>query len=431
MKQFILTLLLLASCSLAYGQQKHAMTTDDLWAFKRLGDAVLSPDGKTLAYVVTSYDMDKNKGNADIWLADSDGKNARPLKNSEAGENEPRFLPDGEHIAYTVGDQIHVCRLDGSDDKELTSIYSGASGPVVSKDGKYMLFVSSVYPGCTTQDCNKDRDEAKKNSKVKAEIFTELMYRHWDNWRGEKRSHLFLLNTETKEFTDLTLNSSSDVPPIALGSANDYSFSPDGSEIAFTMNEDKMLAASTNNDIFIIKISDVKKDGKTPYTKISLSKGNDNQPVYSPDGKYIAYCSMERAGFEADRQRLMLYDRATGKTKDMTTGFDRSVGQIIWSPDSKTVYFDCAEEIYNSVYTMDIASGKIQMVLKEHVNEGLMISPDGKKLFVKQQRTDLPSEIFSLNTDGSDLKQLTNLNQDLLSKIEFGYLETVWFKGEG
>lgn len=431
MKHFLLTLLLAASCGLAYGQQKHAMTTDNLWAFKRLGDAVLSPDGKTLAYVVTSYDMDKNKGNADIWLSDSDGKNARPLKNGETGENEPRFLPDGEHIAYTVGDQVHVCRLDGSDDKELTSIYSGASGPVVSKDGKYMLFVSSVYPDCTTQDCNKQRDEAKKNSKVKAEIFTELMYRHWDNWRGEKRSHLFLLNTETKEFTDLTLNSTSDVPPIALGSANDYSFSPDGSEIAFTMNEDKMLAASTNNDIFIIKISDVKKDGKTPYTKISLSKGNDNQPVYSPDGKYIAYCSMERAGFEADRQRLMLYDRATGKTTDMTKGFDRSVGQIIWSPDSKTVYFDCAEEIYNSVYKMDIASAKIQMVLKEHVNEGLMISPDGNRLFVKQQRTDLPSEIFSLNTDGTDLKQLTNLNEDLLSKIEFGKLETVWFKGEG
>lgn len=431
MKKLFLILLLAIISGQLSAQTKHPITPDDLWSMKRIGDAVLSPDGKRIAYVVTSYDMDKNKGNYDIWLVNSDGTNPRPLKNSENNETGPEFLPDGEHISYVIDDQVHVCKLDGSDDSQITSVYTGASGQVISPDGKNMLFISSVYPDCPTQDCNKEKDEAKKASKIKAEIFTELMYRHWDNWRGEKRSHLFIFNSDTKEFSDLTLYSKSDVPPIALGSANDYTFSPDGQEIAFTMNEDKQLATSTNNDIYLIRLSDLQKGDKTPYKKISLSKGNDNQPVYSPDGKYIAYCSMERAGFEADRQRLMLYNRQTGETKDLTKNFDRSVAQILWSPDSKTIYFDAVNEVYNSIYKLDLATGKRELILKEHINNGLMISPDGRTIYFKQQRNDLPTELFSMNSDGSSVKQLTNTNGELLSKLEFGSFETVWFAGEG
>lgn len=427
---FASVLMLLAAVNIS-AQQKHFLSADDLWAMKRIGDADLSPDGKTIAYVITSYSMDKNKGNGDIWLVDSDGKNARALKNSESNETEPKFLSDGEHIAYVMDDQIRICRLDGSDDKQLSSIYTGASGIVISRDGKKMLFVSSVYPECTDQDCIKQKDEAKKSSKVKAEIFTSLMYRHWDNWRGEKRSHLFIFDTDSKEFSDLTLFSTSDVPPIDLGSANNYAFSPDGSEIAFTMNEDKDLAISTNNDIYLIKLNDIQKSGKTPYKKMSISKGNDNQPVYSPDGKYIAYCSMQRAGFEADRQRLMLYDRQSGETKDLTEGFDRSVSKILWSPDSKTIYFNAVNEIYTSIYKLNLSTGKIDLILKEHINDDMMISPDGKKLYFKEQRTDLPTEIFAMNNDGSSLKQLTSTNKDLLDQIQFGSLETVWYEGEG
>ncbi|MGE5439968.1 MAG: S9 family peptidase, partial [Bacteroidota bacterium] len=171
--------------------------------------------------------------------------------------------------------------------------------------------------------------------------------------------------------------------------------------------------------------------GRTPYTKISLSRGNDNGPAYSPDGRYIAYCSMERAGFEADRQRLMLYDRKTGQTKDMTQGFDRSVGDLTWSPDSKVIYFDAANEIYNSVYKLDLASGKIDMILKEHINNLISVSPDGKTIFFKQQRTNLPTEIFSMSSDGSNVKQLTFSNTELLSKLEMNPVETVWYEGDG
>ena len=427
MKTLSLILLILSTTLMA--QPKHALTFDDLWAMKRIGKVQLSPDGNTIAFNVTTYSFDENKGNIDIYLVDVDGKNIHPFKNSVKNETNPKFSPDGKKIAYVFDSRIWTANLDGSDEQKLTNLSTGASGIVYSNDGKKMLFVSSVYPDCTTDDCNKEKDKQKEESKVKASIFTELMYRHWDEWRGEKRSHLFLLDISSKEVVDLTLNSKSDVPPIALGSDNDYSFSPDGSEIVFTMNPDNVVATSTNNEIFILKLADIQKEKPTPFKKISESKGNDCQPVYSPDGNFIAYTSMERAGFEADKSRLMLYNRKTGTTNILTKDNDLSVSEFVWSPDAKSIYFLAENEIYNSIYKLEVATSKLTLLQKEGDNANLLLSNDGQKLFFKQQRTNLPYEIFSISTEGKDLKQITFTNSDRLASIEMNPLETFWCKG--
>ena len=427
MKTLSLILLILSTTLMA--QPKHALTFDDLWAMKRIGKVQLSPDGNTIAFNVTTYSFDENKGNIDIYLVDVDGKNIHPFKNSVKNETNPKFSPDGKKIAYVFDSRIWTANLDGSDEQKLTNLSTGASGIVYSNDGKKMLFVSSVYPDCTTDDCNKEKDKQKEESKVKASIFTELMYRHWDEWRGEKRSHLFLLDISSKEVVDLTLNSKSDVPPIALGSDNDYSFLPDGSEIVFTMNPDNVVATSTNNEIFILKLADIQKEKPTPFKKISESKGNDCQPVYSPDGNFIAYTSMERAGFEADKSRLMLYNRKTGTTNILTKDNDLSVSEFVWSPDAKSIYFLAENEIYNSIYKLEVATSKLTLLQKEGDNANLLLSNDGKKLFFKQQRTNLPYEIFSISTEGKDLKQITFTNSDRLALIEMNPLETFWCKG--
>ncbi|PJC59806.1 MAG: S9 family peptidase [Ignavibacteria bacterium CG_4_9_14_0_2_um_filter_37_13] len=427
MKTLSLILLILSTTLMA--QPKHALTFDDLWAMKRIGKVQLSPDGNTIAFNVTTYSFDENKGNIDIYLVDVDGKNIHPFKNSVKNETNPKFSPDGKKIAYVFDSRIWTANLDGSDEQKLTNLSTGASGIVYSNDGKKMLFVSSVYPDCTTDDCNKEKDKQKEESKVKASIFTELMYRHWDEWRGEKRSHLFLLDISSKEVVDLTLNSKSDVPPIALGSDNDYSFLPDGSEIVFTMNPDNVVATSTNNEIFILKLADIQKEKPTPFKKISESKGNDCQPVYSPDGNFIAYTSMERAGFEADKSRLMLYNRKTGTTNILTKDNDLSVSEFVWSPDAKSIYFLAENEIYNSIYKLEVATSKLTLLQKEGDNANLLLSNDGQKLFFKQQRTNLPYEIFSISTEGKDLKQITFTNSDRLASIEMNPLETFWCKG--
>ncbi len=412
-----------------YSQLKQPLTVDDLWAMKRVGSFDLSPDGKTIAFSVTTYNMNENKGNTDIYLVDSDGSNLRSLKNSDKNESDPKFSPDGKRIAFTRDGQIWSCNYDGSDEQQLIDISTGVSGIVWSPDGSKILFASSVYPECGTDECNKQKAEEIKNSKVNAHLFKQLLFRHWNEWRNGKWSHLFLLDIKTKKYDDLFLNKEKDIPPIALGSSHDYGFSPDGKEIAITMNPDTLVAASTNNEIYLIELKDVTNNSAATLKKISVSLGNDNQPVYSPDGKYIAYVSMKQAGHESDKQNLVLYDRASGDHKILTEGFDRSVGQFTWSPDSKSIYFITDNEIYSSVYKTDIASGKVDMILKEHDNASVKVSPDGKKLYFEQQRNNLPTEIFSMNTYGSDIKQLTALNKDRLSNIEMIPIETFWYIG--
>lgn len=422
---FISILLSLLISIFIIPQTKRAINVDDLWAMKRIGSYDVSPDGKTIAYTLTSYTFEANKGNTDIYLIDADGKNLRSLKNSEKNESEPKFSPDGKTIAFTRDGQIWLCNLDGSNEKQLTNIYTGASDFKWSADGKKILFVSSVYPDCTTQECNEQKDKAKEESKVKATVFTGLMFRHWNDWRGDKRSHLFLLDVATGDFTDLTEGNKEDVPPPALGSSNDYNFSPDGSEIAYALNPEFTKATSTNIEIYLARLS----SPQTPKI-ISTSKGVDCQPVYSPDGKYLAWTSMKRAEFESDKRDLILFDRKSGTIKNLTGDFDKSVDEFIWTPDSKTIYFLAANEIYNSIYKVDIDSDEPELFYKENYNTNIQLSKDGKTLFFLKQRTDLPAEIFSISTDGKNtLKRITFTNEKILSQLEMNPVETFWCEG--
>lgn len=412
--------------------QKRAITIEDLWNVKRLGDYTISPDGKLIAFAVTSYNMETNKGNSDIWIMNADGTGLKPLKNSENGESAPKFSPDGKKIAYEMKGQIWLCDLDGKNDEQLTKLYTGASGLVWHKNGKGILFVSSVYPDCDSQDCNEQKDKAAESNKVKAKIFDELYYRNFNDWRGEKVSHLFAMNLETKEIMDLTKKSYADVPPIALGGHGDYTFAPDEKEVALTINFDSYdkksgtkLATSTNNDVIIMN----PKFG-VPYIKISTSKGNDNQPVYSPDGKYLAFLSMERAGFEADKLRLMLYDRTTKQTKDLTSKIDISVGKVVFSPDSKYIFFDADRESFHSIYKLNIATSELKLIVKDAYSNDMEISPDGNILYFKHQKSNMPIEICSLNLANGEIKQLTSLNKDLLAQLEMNATESFWTKAK-
>ncbi|MGB8321031.1 MAG: S9 family peptidase [Ignavibacteriaceae bacterium] len=424
----ILFLLIFLFPAIISAQAKHPLTVDDLWAMKRIDSFDLSPDGRQIVFDVTAYNMDENKGKSDIYLINIDGSNPHPVKNSDKNETNPKFLPDGKKISYIVDDQVHTCNIDGSDDIQLTDLYTGVDDYRWSHDGKKLLLTSNVYPDCGSQDCNKKVDEEKKLSKVNVRVLTHLMFRYWNRWLNGKRSHLFLFNMVSNEYNDLNYKMHNDVPPLDLGSSSDFNFSPDDKEIAFTMNPDTVVAASTNNEIYIVKVADIKKDEKAPAEKISESKGNDNQPVYSPDGKYIALTSMLVPGHESAQSYLVLYDRTSGKLKNLTDGFNRSVGEIKWTPDSKTIYFTADNEIFKSIYKIDINSGMINLVLKDHSNTGLIISKDGKNIYLKQQKSTQPYEIFSMNDNGK-IQQITSLNKELLSDIEMIPIDTFWTKG--
>jgi len=410
-------------------QDKRPLTIEDLWGMKRVQNFNISPDGKTIAFEVKSYNLEENKGNSDIYLLDTASRAVQPFKNSLVNETEPRFHPDGKRISFVRDGQVWIANLDGSNEQQLTNIYTKASDHRWSADGNRMLFVSSVYPECNDDACNKKKDDEAAAKKSTERVFNELMYRHWDDWRGEKRSHLFMLDLATSQVTDLTPNSSFDVPPIALGSDDDYSFSPVGNEVAYTQNQSKFIATSTNNDVFTADITNLKKGGKIEGEKISLSQGNDNQPVYSPDGKYVAFTSMKRAGYESDKQDIVLYNRSSGDLKILTEAADLSASEIKWSPDSKAIYFNATNEINISIYKIDIETSQVTLLLKDHVNVNLRITSDGKTLYFKQQSENMPYEIFAMNSDGSNVRQLTYTNKELLSKLEMLPAETFWCDG--
>ncbi|MBK8944214.1 MAG: S9 family peptidase [Ignavibacteriae bacterium] len=427
MKKIILLVNILLINFHLFAQDKHALSVDDLWNMKRIGSFTVSEDGKKIIFDVTTYNMQENKGKSNLWIVNSDGTELNEFVNIDKSVSSPQIIKD--KVFYNLGDQLFSQKINDTLRSKVTDFYSGVSGVKFAPSKNQIIFSSQVYADCKNQSCNKAKDVERANSKIKAEIFTELMYRHWNDWRGPKYNHLFLHKIGEGNYIDLNQDLRFDVPPIALGSANDYSFSPDGNEIAFTMNESNFLATSTNNDIFILNLADIKDNESTPYKKISNSLGNDNQPIYSPDGKYIAFCSMERAGFESDKQRIILYNRNLNIEIDLTSSIDLSAGEIIWSHDAKFIYFTAANTIYNSIYRIDISTKELFTIAEKVDVSTITLSPNGDKIFFKNQKSNLPYEIFSIDINGKNLKQITNINAELLSKIEMIPIETFWAEG--
>ena len=404
---------------------KQPITADDLFAMGRVSDPQISPNGKWVAYTVTCYSMETNKSNSDIWLVSIDGQQRRQLTNHPQADTQPRWKPtDGFQLAFcskrSGTSQIYLMNLNGGEPTQLTSISTGATAPLWSPDGQFLAFTSEVYPDLKTDAKNAARDQAKQTSLVKARMIDHLLYRHWNAWREGKRSHLFIIPATGGEALDLTPGDF-DTPPISLGGHQDICFSPDGQEIAFVRNIDEMVAISTNNDVFTVSVT-----GGDPQ-KLTVSAANDNNPLYSPDGKYIAYRAMTRPRFEADQEDILLYERATGNRTNLTENFDRSVAEMIFSPDAKTIYFTAADHGRNKIYSIPVKGGEVKTILSVHYNSHLQITPDGKTLVFRQQAAHQPYEIFKISTKGDKLTLLTFTNQELLNKLALAAIEDFSF----
>ncbi|HZI55490.1 MAG TPA: S9 family peptidase, partial [Verrucomicrobiae bacterium] len=267
------------------------------------------------------------------------------------------------------------------------------------------------------------------NSKVKAMVFNHLLFRHWNHYNSSKRSHLFIVPVEGGVAKDLTPGEH-DVPPFSLGGQDAYAISPDGKELAFTSNWDEVGATSTNNDIFVVPIS-----GGEPK-KLSTSPGSDSTPLYSPDGKWLAWRMQKRPGYESDRFRLVVYDRKSGEIKNLTEDFDQWVETIAWSPDSKSVYFSSENKGEAPIYQLDVQAaaagpGHAPREITRGVDDDLSVTPDGKTLVFTRLSAQAPNEVYKLDIGSKKAEQLSHLNDAVLANIAMQPVEPFWFAGAG
>jgi dipeptidyl aminopeptidase/acylaminoacyl peptidase len=426
------------------GNTKHPFTFEDMMALKRVGAPVPSPDGKWVVFDCEDVDLAANTKISHLWIVPASGGESRRLNPTPNHEERPRFSPDGKRLVWTSKatdpTQIWMCDFDREAGQlvgkphQVTSISTGADGAIWSPDGKNIVFVSAVYPDCKDDACNKQRDEELKKSKVKAKIFMKLFYRRWSAFTEFKRSHLFVVSAEAdasqpNTARDLTPGDH-DVPPFHLGGQDMYAISPDGQEVAYTSNIDEAEATSTNNDIFVVPIS------SGAPKKISTTPGADTTPLYSPDGKYLAWRSQARAGFEADKWRLLVQDRQSGKTRDLTEKFDRSVGSFTWFSGLSNggLFFTAEDHGESPIYALFLDRDEPTPGPRLHADD-LIWQDNTSTLLFTRMSVSAPNEVWSLNLSGETLggivepKPVTHMNDALLSQIDMQPLESFTYKG--
>jgi dipeptidyl aminopeptidase/acylaminoacyl peptidase len=407
----IFAFLLLINISNA--QEKKLMTPEILWSFDRIGEVSVSPDNSTVLFSVRYYDIQKNKGQSDIYTLPASGGDYKRLTNSPDAKYSIQWRPDGKKIGFVCTKsgttQVWEMNPDGTDWKQITNIEGGINDFKYSPDMKKILFTKDVKIDKDIHDLYPDLQ------KTNARIYNDLMYRHWDTWADGTYSHLFVANysDNIKDALDIMQGEPYETPMKPFGGMEQINWSPDSKQIAYTCKKmtGKQYAVSTNSEIYIYNT-----DSKTTANITEGMMGYDVAPVFSPDGKKIAWQSMERDGYEADKNRLFILDFSTNTKTYATKDLDQNAEGLSWTSDSKSIYFISGVKGTEEIYKLDIADGKLTRVTEGQHNY-VSVTPAGERLIAEKQSMQKPTEIYSVDPlTGKDV-EISFVNKKTLDNL--------------
>ncbi|HUO86769.1 MAG TPA: S9 family peptidase, partial [Thermoanaerobaculia bacterium] len=442
----VLVLALLAAAP-AVGEStaQHPFTVDDLLAMERISDPQVSPDGRHAAFVLRTTDLEADRGRTDLWLVglDAAGRAAgepRRLTTSPAGDSNPRWSADGHWLYFlssrSGSSQAWRLPLAGGEAHQVTDLPLDVANLSLSPDGRRLAFTLEVFVDCDDLPCTVDRLAERAAEKPSGRIYEELLFRHWDTWKDGRRSHLFTqalgeAGRTIGEPVDVSRGLVADVPSKPFGGGEEIAWSPDGTTLVFAARDaGREEAWSTNFDLW-----SAAGDGSgEPVNLTAANPAWDTAPVFSPDGRTLAYLAMERAGFEADRWRIRLRDVASGATRPLADDWDRSPGGLVFSPDGGTLWATASHVGETALFAIDVASGAVREVVADgHVRSPAIVGGSGagyRVLFGRDTLTS-PVELSSVAADGSDLAQVTAINRERLAAVRLGEPEQFSFEGAG
>lgn len=433
-----LTLLLLSALvsgapTAAQDAPAKRMSPELLWKLGRLGGGVISPDGSHVAYTVRRYTLSENSGKSTLYVMNTGtGKHRALLKDwPSIAEVQWGQSPFGERL-FVQARAAHdgattqawaVNPVDGST-LQVTAVEDGIANLKVSPTGKHVAFTLDVKLDQTVNDVFEDLPKAD------ARIIDSLMYRHWNQWHDYKYSHVHVAavgdDGRAGDPVDLMKDMKADCPVPPFGGSEQFAWSPDGAEIALTLKLAETpteWAKTTNSDVYLVNPA---RPGQMKNISQGMN-GYDNDPVYSPDGRYLAFHSMQRAGFESDRLRIMIYDRQTGGVSEATAGLDQMAHGATWKNDSKTLLFYSEYRGTNQIFSIPASGGKPTQVTSGQFNWGLLdVSPDGGYVLASRTSMVRPAELAMVPLGGGDPKLLTDINGDVFKNLELPTVKEMW-----
>jgi len=424
----LLTLALLAWPALAAADESHPLRVQDMLAMDRISGPQPAPDGRHVVFVRRTTDLEADRGRTDLWLVAVEDGRLRQLTSHPAGDHSPRWSPDGASVWFLSNrsdtSQVWRIAVDGGEAVQVSDSAVDVTSLAVSPDGERIAFSADVFPDCAELSCTRERLDEVAARGTSALVYESLLIRHWDSWKDGRRSHLFVMPVDGGKPIDVMRGMQADCPSKPFGGPEEYTFTADGKGLVFSARDAGAAEAwSTDFDLYRVAV-----DGRAaPQCLTEANEAWDTQPVFSPDGKTLAYLAMRTPGYESDRLRIVLRAWPEGGERVLTEAWDRSPRGIAWSADGRTIYANASNLGQRSLFAIDVSTGDVRTVIERGSVRSM--AEVGGRVFFGLDHLRSPVELYSVRPDGTDLRPLTRINVDKVAAARMGQTEQFTFPG--